>query len=393
VNSRERFIATMTFQPPDRAPLWEFGYWGGTIGRWYGEGLPKKRGLNSAIGYGDAAFAEAGSWDELDRLREFDVHDALQLDEGLRRIPLNNYFSPPFETRVIEDHGDWVVWVDEKGVTKRDRKDKATLSNFLSGPVQTREDWERLKAERLQPTLAGRLPDFWPRLLGEYAHRDYPVSIGARHGFFGTPRYLLGLEQLLVTYYDDPQLIKDINAYMTDFWISIYDQVIAQVRPKPDAGVVWEDMCYKTGSLISPAMFREFMLPSYRKLTGFFRDHGINIVLVDTDGNFGQLVPLFLEGGVTCLYPCEVAAGMDVVELRRAYPRMAIMGGIDKRMIAGGKALIDDELGARISQALEQPGFIPFIDHLVPPDISWPDFVYYRQRLKDLILARSSVGG
>ncbi|MHB9090954.1 MAG: hypothetical protein ACYC7H_06005, partial [Chloroflexota bacterium] len=75
---------------PDRAPLWEFGYWGGTIERWYNEGLPKIRGLNPTIGFGDAAYGEGGSWDEVDRLREFDVHTFLGLDEGLRRIPLNN---------------------------------------------------------------------------------------------------------------------------------------------------------------------------------------------------------------------------------------------------------------------------------------------------------------
>ncbi|MHB9092894.1 MAG: uroporphyrinogen decarboxylase family protein, partial [Chloroflexota bacterium] len=300
-----------------------------------------------------------------------------------RRIPLNNYVCPKFEPRLIEDRGDWEIRIDDKGMLIADRKDKATLPHFIRGPVQTREDWERLKEERLQPNLAGRLPDYWPQLLREYNNRDYPLSIGARHGFFGTPRYLLGVERLLVTYYDDPQLIKDINSHLTDLWIAIYDQTISQV--KPDAAVIWEDMCYKTGSLISPALFREFMLPYYKKLTAFFRDHGIDIVMVDTDGNCSQLIPLFLEGGVTALYPFEVAAGMDVTEVRKAFPRLGILGGIDKRQVALGKEAIDDELRARLPYTLQHPGYIPFVDHLVPPDVPWQEFVYYRQQVEKMV--------
>jgi uroporphyrinogen decarboxylase len=194
----------------------------------------------------------------------------------------------------------------------------------------------------------------------------------------------MGVEQLLVTYYDDPELIRDMNAYLTDFWIAIYDQIIAQV--KPDAAVLWEDMCYKTGPLISPALFREFMLPYYKKLTGFFRDHGIDIVLLDTDGNLSQLIPLFIEGGITALYPFEVAAGMDVVEVRKTYPRLGILGGIDKRKIAESRVAIDEELGARLPFMLQFPGYIPYVDHLVPPDVSWQNFTYYRQRVKEMVL-------
>ncbi|MEI8083945.1 MAG: hypothetical protein WCI74_19075, partial [Actinomycetes bacterium] len=63
--------------------------------------------------------------------------------------------------------------------------------------------------------------------------------------------------------------------------------------------MISEDMCYKSGCFISPAMFRQFMLPAYRKLTGFYRDHGIQTVLVDSDGDVMRLIPLLIEGGVT----------------------------------------------------------------------------------------------
>lgn len=382
MNARERFLACMNFEPIDRPPLWEFGYWGGTVHRWYGEGLPRKVGIPAWVTPGQGVRGEGAAWDET-RARDRDVHNFLGLDEGMRRIPLNIYFSPLFETAILEDHGDWITWRDEDGVIKRDLKTKATLPHFVRGPVVTRDDWERLKAERLRPTLEGRLPDNWQALVSEFKQRDYPLGLGGQQGFYGTPRYLLGEERVLTTFYDDPDLIRDINDHMANMWIALYSEVMRDV--KPDVALIWEDMCYKTGPLISPAMFREFMLPYYKKLTSFFKDSGVDVILVDTDGDLWQLIPLFIEGGVTGLYPFEVNAGMDVVQVRKEFPGLQILGGIDKTKVAAGKQEIDHELEVRISPMIEHGGYIPFVDHLVPPDVSWENFVYYRRRLAEML--------
>ena len=311
------------------------------------------------------------------------MHDYFQMDEGIRKVPLNNYFYPEYEPQVLEDHGDWHILRDERGVARREPKDKTSLPAYVDWPVHSRQDFQRLVEERLRPTLAGRLPENWPELVEEFKHRDYPLAIGGGQGFFGTLRHLLGLEKLLLAYYDEPELVKEINEYLTDFWIAVYDPVLSQV--KPDLALIWEDMCYKTGSLISPAAFREFMLPYYKRLTSFFRDHGIQVILVDTDGNHTELTPLFLEGGVTGLYPFEVNAGMDVVEARRNFPRLHILGGVDKTKLSAGKQEIDAELDARLPFMLRRGGYVPTVDHLVPPDIPWANFVHYRQQVAQLI--------
>jgi uroporphyrinogen-III decarboxylase len=382
VNSRERFLACMNFEPVDRAPLWEFGYWAGTLHRWYAEGLSRKHGIPDWLAPGQGVRGSGAAWDNT-RPRALDVEETLGLDAGMRRIPLNIYFAPTFQTEVLEDHGDWFLWRDEDGIIKRDMKDKATLPAFVRAPVQTRDDWEQLKAERLRPNLDGRVGDDWQQFLAEVADRDYPLAIGGQQGFYGTPRYLLGEERVLTTFYDDPELIKDINEHMTNLWITIYGKVIEQV--KPDLALIWEDMCYKTGPLISPAMFRQFMLPYYQRLTSFFKDSGVKVILVDTDGDLSKLIPLFLEGGVTGIYPWEVNAGMDVVEVRKSYPRLQILGGIDKTKIAEGKQAIDVELERRVPAMLRAGGYIPYVDHLVPPDVSWDNFVYYRQSLAGMV--------
>ena len=152
-----------------------------------------------------------------------------------------------------------------------------------------------------------------------------------------------------------------------------------------DVGQIWEDMSYNHGPLISPAMVREFMLPAYKRLTGFWRDHGVKVILLDTDGDCWSLIPILLEGGITGMYPFEARAGMDVGAVRKAFPRLQIIGGIDKMRIAAGPRAIDEELESKVPHMLQHGGYIPCLDHYVPPDVSWPDFVYYRRRLAGMI--------
>jgi uroporphyrinogen decarboxylase len=197
----------------------------------------------------------------------------------------------------------------------------------------------------------------------------------------------MGVEELLTKYYDDPEMMKDINNHLADFWIALFDGVLKEVDV--DTVFIWEDMCYKGGPLISPAMFREFILPGYKKLTDFLKDYGVTLVQVDSDGDIWKLISLWIEGGVTVLYPFEVAAGMDVVEVRKAFPKLAIAGGIDKRALVGGKETIDRELERRVPFMLEHGGFIPNVDHMVSMDVSFENFKYYREKLDQMLKKHS----
>jgi Uroporphyrinogen decarboxylase (URO-D) len=404
LNSRERFLTIMNFERPDRDMFWEFGYWAGTVRRWYGEGLPYKFGIPSreevtggqTVLQGDDELPDGRGifhsglmgfwWSPFDQ----DIMASTGMDPGPRQQPVNYWLSPRFEERMLEDHGDWYLWADAEGCIKRELKDRTTLPQVLSWSVSNREDWEQIKAERLRPTLEGRLPDNWTQMVQELKARNYPLIIGSNNGFYGTPRKLLGPENVLFTFHDDPELIKDINNYLVDFWIALYDQVLDQIDA--DCALIWEDMCYKAGPLISPAMFREFMLPQYKKLTSFLRDRGVKIILVDTDGDCRRLLPLFIEGGVTGLFPFEVTGGMDIVQVRKSFPRLQIIGGLDKTKVAAGRRTIDEELEAKVPFMLEQGGYVACLDHSVPPDISWGNFAHYRDRLKEMILAAAQNG-
>ena len=176
--------------------------------------------------------------------------------------------------------------------------------------------------------------------------------------------------------------MHDVLAHLTELWLGLFEETLSQTDV--DLAYFWEDMSYKSGSMVSPRVFREFLLPVYQRINGFFGEHGIDTVLLDTDGNVWGLIPLFLEGGVTGLYPFEVRGGMDVAEVRKAYPRLQMMGGIDKNALVEGPKAIDAEL-ARVAPVILSGGYVPAVDHYVHPAVPWDHFLYYRERLAEIL--------
>ncbi|UCF95924.1 MAG: hypothetical protein JSV89_12130 [Spirochaetaceae bacterium] len=391
MNTRERFNAVMNFEQPDRNLLWEMGYWPDTLERWYQEGLERKENRLGAPGAGIRGEASPHDESSTTRFRERDAHLALAMDPGMMNLPVNSGPQPLFAQEVFEETDEYLVYQDEYGVKKRLRKSGASVPEFIGWQVENRRDFERIKEERFQPRLEERTPANWSELVKTYPNRNFPLSIGGYpFGFYGFLRYLMGEQRLLLNFYDDPRLVKDIMGFLADFWVELWDQALADVEV--DCAHFWEDMAYRTGPLISPAMFREFMTPCYQKVTGFLKDKGVRVILVDSDGNLEQLIPLFLEAGLTGVWPIEVRAGNDLLEIRRRYPRLQIQGGIDKLQIARGREAIDRELESKVPFMLQQGGYIPHLDHSAHPEISWPDFRYYREQLKDLIEAQAGAG-
>jgi uroporphyrinogen decarboxylase len=170
--------------------------------------------------------------------------------------------------------------------------------------------------------------------------------------------------------------------HLTGMWIRIYEKVVEKVRI--DHIHMWEDMSGRQGSLISPEMVKKFMIPNYKKIKKFADQNNIPVFSVDTDGWVGELLPLFIEGGINLVWPFEVAAGSDIIGHGKDFPDLCIMGGIDKRQLAKDRKAIDVEL-ERISPMFERGRYIAGLDHGIPPDVSWDNMRYYIRNLRKYI--------
>jgi hypothetical protein len=253
MNARERFLAIMGFEKADRTLFWEMGYWTETIERWYQEGLPKGRSVTEGLKVaGGVVRGESAPHDEvyMEIRRDADVNHHFEFDKGIVCLPVNSLIHPAFEYRVFEETEDYITCQDSLGVKKKMNKKTASRPQFLQWPAQDRNAFEAIK-ERLKPILKERVPRNWKELVKQHGHGDYPLTLGGYPcGFYGTLRYLMGEERLLLNFYDDPEFVRDVMNYLADFWIQLWGEAISEI--KVDCVHFWEDMAYRSGPLISP---------------------------------------------------------------------------------------------------------------------------------------------
>ncbi len=371
VTYRDRWLATLLFRHADRIPLLPGRGRESTIRRWHAEGLPAQlSGEHEVTAF---AYRRGGGREDLGGTGE--------------GFPVDVRMIPRFEEKVIERRGRTQIVQDWKGNVceiggeynvryLRDPIDFVTR-RWISCPVQTRADWLSM-AGRYDPDLPQRLPADAAGLSRRLQGRTWPVGFEIP-GPFWQCREWLGFERLCTLFYDDLPFLREMLGFWSDFVTRVLERALAVFVP--DEVHVSEDMAFKGFSMISPAMAREHLLPVWKRWGTIIRQAGCPVYAMDSDGFVGELIPLWIEAGITVCDPVEVAAGNDIVSYRRRFgTRMAFRGGIDKRSIAGGPGRIESEI-ARVSPVIAGGGYLPGCDHGLPADISWPDFQYYVQLL------------
>ena len=355
MDARERFLLNMNFKKSDRPFRWEApAFWPSTIKNWKNQGLPE--------------------WVTEENIGEYFKMDPIKfipVKSGWTGTP----FYPYFKEKIIAEDKNNIIKLEKDGIIKKQRKTNfdTSMPQFIKFPVKDLDDFNKIKF-RLDPTSRERLPKNWKKLIVEYNKRDYPLGMFIC-GSFGHPRNLLGDVNLMYALYDNLSLIKAIM----DNWLELYEGYIDIVCQDviPDFVMIWEDMAYRNGPLISPEHFKKYMFPYLRKLIEFIRNKGIKVVILDSDGDIKKLIPIFIDAGVNALFPFEVQSGMDIVEIRKQYgEKFAIIGGIDKKLLLDKKA-ITEEIDRKLPYMLSRGGYIPSLDHSVPVNIPLDVFKYF----------------
>jgi hypothetical protein len=198
-------------------------------------------------------------------------------------------------------------------------------------------------------------------------------------GFFWLPRTLMGFMQLMLAYYDQPELIHRINKDLLEFNMRILDQVDRIGRPA--FVTVAEDMSYNNGPMISREICDQFLSPYYRPLLERINDMGA-ITMVDTDGDVTLLVPWLQSVGVQGVLPLERQAGVDAADLRRRFGSLRMVGHFDKMVMNRGEEALRAEF-ERLTPVVRSGGFIPSVDHQTPPGVSLEQYRHYLRLLDE----------
>ena len=192
-------------------------------------------------------------------------------------------------------------------------------------------------------------------------------------GFFWFPRTLLGIENHLYSFYDQPELLHRMCGDLSEFNIRVMEELFPLLTP--DMVGFGEDMSYNNGPMLSYAQFTEFLLPYYNKIVPYIKDRGITC-WVDTDGDVSLMIPWLLEAGIQGIYPLERQAGVDVAKIREEYPKLLMFGAYDKMVMSKGEEAMRSEF-ERLLPVMKKGGFMPSVDHQTPPGVSLENYKTY----------------
>ena len=364
MNHRERLVGVLSHGEVDRVVDYEFGLWEQTYDRWVDEGLPPTSEGPAA------AFAEYFRTDEVE-------------SPGVSMGRLAD-LKLGFEEKILEEKGHHLVIQDKTGVIYEKLRPElgASIPKYLKFPIETRKDWEKFRDDQLDPGTPGRLPEDLEGAIAKAKICDGPVSVYCG-SLYGRIRNYMGVENLSYAIYDDPGWVEEILDHIMTLVFTGLEKLAGKVAI--DIATWWEDMCYKNGPLVSPDWVGRYMVPRYRRIMDFLREHnGCRLGIVDCDGDIHPLTDAWLRGGVNCMFPLE-AAHTDTIELHKKYgSAMGLRGGFDKRALIAGPAAIETEF-ARLMPLIKKKCIIPHVDHLVPPDVSFANYRYYRRRKLEII--------
>ncbi len=294
---------------------------------------------------------------------------------------------PPFEEKVLEDRGAHELVQDTAGRSVLYFKGRRNgfMPEYVDHPVRDMDSWQRNVKWRLDPATPGRDETIRAELENavQWQKQGHVISQLSGGGYMYL-RSLIGGEALLYMVYDDPALIHDCMKT----WFELADARIAYHQRFVDFDelLLDEDVCYNMGPLISPEMIREFLFPYYQQLIinmkARSRDPQRKLhVQLATDGCLPAVIDLYREIGCDYFSPFEVASGCDVVATGRKYPDILMSGGIDKRIIAEGGDAIKRHLEHIMPAMRARGGYIPTCDHGVPEEVSFENYMRYRELL------------
>lgn len=299
-------------------------------------------------------------------------------------------FVPAFEEKVIETHGDYEIVQDVAGrhILFFKGRRSGFMPEYLSHPVKDWKSWEENVKWRLDPKTPERYNDLEKRMAEAQAAAAQGLMISQNMiGGYMYLRSLIGPAELLLMFYENPELIHDCMKS----WFELADAVTAACQRfvTLDEIYIAEDICYNRSSLISPDMIREFLFPYYRQLIENIRKRQLDknrklYIHIDTDGFSDAVIPVYREIGTNAMSPFEVAANCDVVRTGKAYPDLFIMGGIDKRVLASTREEIRSYVTSILPVMRERGGYIPTCDHGVPEEVSLDNYRYYRDLCVEL---------
>ncbi len=358
MTARELFLNIMQYKYVDRVPLFAIEpFEKSAISRWRQEGLPE--GVSP---------------------QEYFNMDKLQW------IPIDWSVHPPFEELIISQDDEYIVKRDTAGCTVKFRKeDPGMYYGYLEHPVKTRNDWDNYK-RRFEADITARLHSGWTlESIVKLNDCQNPVGFLFFPWLFRLGFYSMGMEKFLMTFIEDPEFMHDMFSFWADFTLKLIEPVLKKV--KIDYCLFAEDLAFKTSTHISPRMYEEFWLQYQNKIVKKLKEYNVPVICHWSAGNLNPLLDVMIQSGINTIFPLESQANnMDGYYLRQRYGKKLLLGGgIAKEAVISGPDAIDKEI-ARLMPLIKEGGYLPALDDMVTPDMSFENYSYFINKIREIRL-------
>ena len=355
MNYKELFRESMFYGQFDRMPVVHWDVWPETRQRWIAEGM--SRGVN-----------------------EMEYLGAVPRWHFVGARLLEPY--PPFEDTVLEETDEYRIYRGMDGVVQKEWKNRSCIPQFIDFTLKTAGDWPEFK-KRFLPNPA-RIPGDLKQEIAKTEDANAPIAI-CLASMMGWIRNWMGVQNMAYLMHDAPDAYADMVDTLAELSCWAIDQIVPRMKVKPDLGIGWEDICFRSGPLVSPKIFKRHVAPGYVKVRRKLEEYDIQLMGVDCDGLIEPLLGAWLDAGVNLHYPVEIGVwNADPMALRKKFGReLRMVGGFNKLTLEQGPAAIGAEIERRIP-IIKDGGYIIMPDHHITPGVALKDYVWYLERVREM---------
>jgi len=346
----ERMQLILKRKKADRIGFFEH-FWGDTIKKWSEQGkiLPGEN-LTDHFGF------------DIEQCRP----DNLTAD--INKIP-----------EVVEETEETILQRDGNGALLRKHKLHDTTPEHVDFQVKDMKTWQEFIKPLITPSQERINFEFYKKT------KDHSAKSGKFLAWSGTHVFqcmsnVCGHESMLAGMILEPEWIKDMVNTYTELIIGLME-ITFEKCGFPDGIWFAEDLGFKEHSFMSPAMFKEFIFPAYKKTFDYAHSLGLPVVL-HSCGYIEKLVPLLIEAGINCLQPMEIKSGMNLLRLYNQFgDKISFMGGLDVRVLnTNDKTKINEVLVSNIPVIKQGFGYTLHSDHSIPKTVEYDTFLFFRDR-------------
>jgi len=204
------------------------------------------------------------------------------------------------------------------------------------------------------------------RMQGEGYKGEYAILGGAWSSFWHDAIDLLGMENLYMKMYDEPELVDAVMAHLVDFYAEVSQRIFETAGDVIDIFFIGNDLGSQNGPLLGPALFEKFILPYLKRLIDLGHAYGLKVQM-HCCGGFAPLIPYLIKAGLDGLHAVQPSCqGMDLRQLKAEFgSKILFNGGIDSQhvLIEGTPEIVREKTREVLEIMMPGAGYVAGASH------------------------------